>query len=242
MMTINQINNNPVFAPIGHEEEFKRRLFLDNFRRCMTIRQFQKTAGLEIKKKVEATPSALAMREAIDYYWNEHKKYNCGINEYQSYKKRMGDFTLPYTSYLLLQLPLDMVSMRGRVLENYYKHDWPRHAKLYTTKNSNYETIIKCREDLFKEAHIYYEHMIKRNYNINDKIYRIGYWNYYNIIAFIFIKYYKKWTKSWGRNNSHRVFLAYLVECYDIETKKINWNEKYGHIMNLPETKINIVL
>ena len=73
-MTINQINNNPAFAPIGHEEEFKRRIFLDNFRRCMTIRQFQKTAGLEIKKKVEATPTALAMREVIDYYWEEHLK------------------------------------------------------------------------------------------------------------------------------------------------------------------------
>lgn len=231
MMTINQINNNPVFAPIGHEEEFKRRLFLDNFRRCMTIRQFQKTAGLEIKKKVEATPSALAMRPVIDKYTNHSKYYH---------RNGIRDFPIP--RFLFRYIPMDMRSPQGRVLENYYKNDYPRHGKLFTTKNSNYETIIKCREDLFKEAYSYYEHTIIRNYNINDKIYRIGYWNYFNIIAFVFIKYYKKWTKSWGRNNSHRVFLAYLVECYDIETKKIKWNEKYGHIMNLPDTKINIVL
>ena len=240
-MTIDQINNNPVFAPIGHEEEFKRRIFLDNFRRCMTIREFQKTAGLEIKKKVEATPTALAMREVMDYNWNEHKKYNCGINEYQSYNKRMEDFTLPYPTHLFRYLPMDMRSSSGRIFENYFKKDYQRHAKLYTTKKSNYETIIKSREDLFKQAHRYYEYKIKLNYSIDDKIYRIGYWNFWNIITYVFIKYYKKWAQRWG-NHSEWVFLGNLVECYNLETKKIDWNEKYGHIINIPHTKIDIYL
>tara|TARA_R100001460_G_scaffold96253_1_gene138644 strand:+ start:161 stop:850 length:690 start_codon:yes stop_codon:yes gene_type:complete len=229
-MTIDQINNNPICAPIGHEEEFKRRIFLDNFRRCMTIREFQKTAGLEIKKKVEATPTARAMKEVIDSY----EDY---ANKYFERRRAMRDFPIP--RFLFKYIDFDMVSEGGRFLDNYHKDDFLRQAKLYCTKNSNYQTIIKSREDLFKEAYSYYNNAIIMNYCGNDKIYRIGYWNYWNIITFVFIKHYKKFTRYYGRD-SEWVFLRGLVDCYDLETKEIKWNNLYG--FPLPETKINIVL
>ena len=65
-LTIEAINNNTLFAPIGYEEDFKRRIFLDNFNRCMTIREFQKTAGIEIKKKVNITPTAQIVKDQIE--------------------------------------------------------------------------------------------------------------------------------------------------------------------------------
>jgi len=63
MLSLQTINSNSIYAPIGHEQEFNRRIFLDNFYRCMTIREFQKTAGYEIKKKVCETPIAKIMKE-----------------------------------------------------------------------------------------------------------------------------------------------------------------------------------
>ena len=70
MLSIQSINSNPIFAPLGHEEEFNQRIFLENFQRCMTIREFQKTAGLEIKKKLTETPSAKAFKEGTKKYPN----------------------------------------------------------------------------------------------------------------------------------------------------------------------------
>lgn len=64
-LSLKAINNNPIFAPIGYEAEFKRRIFLDNFQRCMTVRTFQKTACLEIKKKLSETPTAKIMKKYI---------------------------------------------------------------------------------------------------------------------------------------------------------------------------------
>jgi hypothetical protein len=74
MLSIQSINSNPIFAPLGHEEEFKQRIFLENFQRCMTIREFQKTAGLEIKKKLTETPSAKAFKEGTDIYCKDSIK------------------------------------------------------------------------------------------------------------------------------------------------------------------------
>ena len=56
--TLKQINENPIYAPIGCEEEFKRRIFLDNVQRALTIRTFQKTAGVVIRKKLNTHPTA----------------------------------------------------------------------------------------------------------------------------------------------------------------------------------------
>jgi len=230
MMTIDQINNNPIFAPIGNEEEFKRRLFLDNFQRCMTIREFQKTAGVEIKKKVLATKPALAMKEMLDWYHNKHRNFLDGVRDYQ----------LPTVLHLTRLLPYWMIhhGSHRAVLE--HKVESLRMSKLYCTKSSNYETIVKSKEQLYLTADRYYQYKIKTMLcGYDDKIYRIGFWNYFNIIVFVFIKHYKKFAKFYG-SHSERVFLGALIKCYDLETKTIKWNNDYG--FNLPETKIDIVL
>ena len=229
-MTIDQINNNPIFAPIGNEEEFKRRLFLENFQRCMTIREFQKTAGVEIKKKVIATKPALAMKEMLDYYNHKHR----------TFLESQRDYKLPTVRTLTRFLPYEMIhhGSHRAVLE--HKVESLRMSKLYCTKSSNYETIIKSREQLYLEADRYYQNQIKTKLcGVNDKIYRIGFWNYFNFIVPVFIKHYKKFAKFCGRD-SEWVFLGSLIKCYDLETKTIKWNNDYG--FNLPETKIDIVL
>ena len=72
-LTIEQLNNNAIYAPIGYEKEFKRRLFLDNFNRCMNIREFQKTAGCVIRQKLNTHPVAKLKREKQKRlnYWQE---------------------------------------------------------------------------------------------------------------------------------------------------------------------------
>ena len=66
-MTLDEINNNVAFAPIGHEEAFKKRINIyELFAKCMTIRTFQKTAGAVVRKKLNTHPTAKIMNDAFN--------------------------------------------------------------------------------------------------------------------------------------------------------------------------------
>ncbi len=225
MMTLNQINNNPMFAPLGHEDEFKRRLFLENFRRCMTVRQFQKTAGLEIKKKVEATPTSLIMGNVIKKYDDDfcHERFNI--------------------SRFFKEIPYDDI-----YLPSYMKwHDktnseFKRLSKLYKTKGSNYSKVIKYKETRFMTAYTFYNKVIKSKkddyyYHIKDKLLRIGFWNYYNNIVYIYLKVYKKVVGLVG--DEPIGLLMFMIKNYDLETKKVEESMAY---INFRNEKIDILL
>jgi len=55
----NQINRLPECAPLGYEEQYLRRLFLDNFFRCCRVREFQKIVKWVLIDKLHAPTSTL---------------------------------------------------------------------------------------------------------------------------------------------------------------------------------------
>ena len=71
-LELNAINSNPIFAPLGEEATYKRRIFLENFKRCMTIRTFQKTAGIIIKKAVTGIHPTAKLMKPIIKKWEKH--------------------------------------------------------------------------------------------------------------------------------------------------------------------------
>ena len=62
-LSLETINNLPECAPLGHETKFNRRLFKDNFNRCCTIREFQKTVLTIVRAKVLPTPTSRIITE-----------------------------------------------------------------------------------------------------------------------------------------------------------------------------------
>ena len=84
-LTIEQLNNNAIYAPIGYEKEFKRRLFLDNFNRCMNIREFQKTAGCVIRQKLNTHPVAKLMKVEIERFKYENSINTCKYRQHNSF-------------------------------------------------------------------------------------------------------------------------------------------------------------
>ena len=180
MLTIKSINSNPIFAPLGHEEDFKRRLFLDNFNKCMTIRQFEKTAGLEIKKKLTETPTAKAMKELINdigEYWPETTTIISCLPTLQS----MIRFT-PISRKLHMNINIFNQGFR----------DYEILAQLYTTKSSNYQKIVNSKFRKYQFAHRFYDNIIHQytwnHDHLKDKLLRIGFWNFFMKIVKRFIK------------------------------------------------------
>jgi len=123
--TLAQINSNPLYAPLGEEALFKRRITLENFKKCLTIREFQKTAGREFIK----SPSVKAIKPFIEKY---HKK-QFQFELYSNYK--FYEFWINSLSYPVIY------GVKRIDIKNH-----PEIKKLYTSKsgkriNSRYVRI-----------------------------------------------------------------------------------------------------
>lgn len=172
--TITQINSNPIYAPIGYEEEFKRRIFLDNFNRCMTIRTFQKTAGIEIKKKVNLTPTAKIIKDELELGKNLELRGKL-LNQLQR---------------VINGYPLDSMKMKSISKGQYSKEVVQYFDKLCTTKKGKYvDTRVERMRNIIEKyrralGHIYstYEY---RQRNV-EFLLRVGFKKY--IESFDFTK------------------------------------------------------
>jgi hypothetical protein len=156
-LTLDAINSNALFAPIGHEEEFKRRIFLDNFQRAMTIREFQKTAGLEIKKKIYKTKTATLITDELDRI------------------ERSCESPWRYRHYQLTRITKGFGRDHSKHLSHYkYKHHATLQNELIHTKNGKY---VMARESRFYQ---YYNNLsmiyskLPHRRKIGDFLIRIG--------------------------------------------------------------------
>ncbi len=158
MLSIQSINSNPIFAPLGHEEEFKQRIFLENFQKCMTIREFQKTAGLEIKKKLTETPSAKAFKE--------------GTKKFTDIKK--------HGAFIVLSRFID--DRQLNLLHDlwHYKTGRPINKRMYEVKHAlkYYQHIMYYERKHYSEIHHLGNGYLDKDtiYKVSRQLRRIG-WN-----------------------------------------------------------------
>jgi len=157
-MTLNQINSNPLCAPIGEETLFKKRIFFDNLSKCMTIRQFQKTAGIEIKKAITGIhPTAKIMNQFINIVKDRYF-----LEDTDNFSRE---------AFIKLNINTDYAE---RTLNLKYI------KKLYTFKNGK---TIKCRLERVKmlihwwdyENNLYYKNSKKDKY---EAYLRLGFYKY----------------------------------------------------------------
>lgn len=155
-LTIEAINSNTIFSPLGHEEEFKRRIFLENFERCMTIREFQKTAGKIIKKKVNQTNTAKIIEDELNHPVKQWKHCFELCSRRKSYNikttmdsRGMKDF-IKKTCYskkgLLMSTRYDRVY---RAVKYYIRNAGYKQRDYDTYKYTDYGTYLQ-RMGLFK--------------------------------------------------------------------------------------------
>ena len=129
-LDINAINSNPIFAPLGEEANFKRRIFLNNFSRCMTIRPFQKTAGILIKKAITGVhPVAQLLKKRIGYF-NEQND----LNKYNSFRQE--------TFYKYCKNYRYLHSFENRLMNNYHDNLWNEHTKKFNKAKCGRFTMI----------------------------------------------------------------------------------------------------
>ena len=131
-LTLNQINSNPLYAPLGEEATFKRRIFLDNVSRCMTIREFQKTAGIEIKKKLTETPSAKALRLTIESFHKNYKYFslnNFGNFYFTVSQNKEENILKTCAKYYTTKKGKVVKTRKERVKELVY--NWVNHNRFY---------------------------------------------------------------------------------------------------------------
>jgi hypothetical protein len=146
-LELNAINSNPIFAPLGEEATYKRRIFLENFKRCMTIRTFQKTAGIEIKKAVTGIhPTAKIMKPLIKK-WEEQnllsfRGYNITFLQYMKWYVRSFWNERKIKERIINQYQETLTSKSGRwvntrierfndVLDLHYMFDKRVKSKMY---------------------------------------------------------------------------------------------------------------
>jgi len=157
-LELNAINSNPIFAPLGEEATFKRRIFLENFQRCMTIRTFQKTAGIEIKKIITGIhPTAKLMKPIINK-WEKQKvedftRFNDEITFLQYMKWYVGGFW-------------NERKIKDRIINKY--------ATTLSTKNG----WVKTRIDRFTEL-LELHHVFTIKYE--SLMYKLGFYNFIDL-------------------------------------------------------------
>jgi hypothetical protein len=169
----NQINRLPECAPLGYEEQYLRRLFLDNFFRCCRVREFQKSVLWILKSKLHA-PHNDIMKERLDKQYKIYMRYNlnCPYDRADFFDHRFQRRPPCFSS-----LPY--------YLDDSTRHD-PYLLSLCKTKGGK---VIKCRLDRVIYWVSFYTHVIY-NYLYNtkdyatdlkpyaDKILRIGYYRF----------------------------------------------------------------
>ena len=157
-LELNAINSNPIFAPLGEEATFKRRIFLENFQRCMTIRTFQKTAGIEIKKIITGIhPTAKLMKPIINK-WEKQKvedftRFNDEITFLQYMKWYVGGFW-------------NERKIKDRIINKY--------ATTLSTKNG----WVKTRIDRFTDILDLHYSLNKRDESLMNKL---GFYNFIDL-------------------------------------------------------------
>lgn len=172
----NQINRLPECAPLGYEEQYLRRLFLDNFFRCCRVREFQKIVLWIIKSKLHA-PHNDIMKERLDKQYNIYLRYqhyhvnrHYSIDEWFDRRFQRNPPVFKSLSYYL---------------DDSTRHD-PYLLSLCKTKGGK---VIKCRLDRVIYWHGFYQMLIHSYlYNTNnyatdlkpyaDKLLRIGYYRF----------------------------------------------------------------
>ena len=163
-LTIEQINSNPIYAPIDYKEEFKRRLFLDNFQRCMTIRTFQKTAGKVIREKLNTHPIAKIMKPHIDDWQEENAIYN-------DYHK------ISFYKHICVYTAQRKPILRYTVEKSTY----PYYKELLSNKKGK---IVQTRKDRLQRIIHFYEYCksISKFLDIGSII-DYGYYNFINLFS-----------------------------------------------------------
>lgn len=180
--TLKQINENPIYAPLGHEEAFKRRIFLDNFERCMNIREFQKTAGIIIKKKITGIHPAAKCMAAPIKEWKEN------FEPHHYYKQ--------FSKFMLKEFYTHHGADRYKIWacgSGTYQRDTYSLPKHFFENNTG---IVSPRIKRFKQVKEYW-HSIKTAY-YNDDFIRYGYAKY--------LDHFTAWIKNGERSKKGFMF------------------------------------
>ena len=182
--TLKQINENPIYAPIGCEEEFKRRIFLDNFQRCMNIREFQKTAGIIIKKKITGIhPLAKIIQKPIreyQLYLNQHK-YSPKPNTLHELEEAFYDFFGVKRSFY---------DYYKEKLRDHFKHEPCRKDRFSTDiYGIDYKNIFWNKKDKPIHSRIKRFHKVREYWHKLTNI-DVGYTNVLNHENPAFFRYY----------------------------------------------------
>ena len=196
-LELNAINSNPIFAPLGEEATFKRRIFLENFQRCMTIRTFQKTAGIEIKKIITGIhPTAKLMKPIINK-WEKQKvedftRFNDEITFLQYMKWYVGGFW-------------NERKIKDRIINKY--------ATTLSTKNG----WVKTRIDRFTEL-LELHHVFTIKYE--SLMYKLGFYNFIDL----FLPWIKNPNAKKGARRKPGVWSEFYENDYTInQDNQMTW-------------------